>query len=96
MSISLEQVKHIALLARLDFANEELVKFTRQINEILQYAEKISELETSRVAPTSHAIPMSNVFREDQVRQSLSVQQALKNAPRHDGSTFIVPKVTEG
>ncbi|HNT36077.1 MAG TPA: Asp-tRNA(Asn)/Glu-tRNA(Gln) amidotransferase subunit GatC [bacterium] len=95
MSISLDQVRHIALLARLEFGDTELEKFASQLNSILQYAEKINELDTESVMPTAHAIPMANVFREDEVKPSLPVEQALQNAPVHNKATFIVPKVAE-
>ena len=95
MSVSLEQVRHIALLSRLEFTDEELEKFTRHLNEILGYAEKVNELDTSNVPPTTHAVPMSNVFREDQVQESLSIQEVLANSACHNGSLIIVPKVTE-
>jgi len=95
MSVGLDQVRHIALLARLDFSDEELERFTKQLNDILEYAEKINELDTENVPPTSHAIPLANVFREDEVKPSLSVEDSLRNSKEHDGSMITVPKVTE-
>lgn len=95
MSISSEQVEHIALLARLEFDDAGLERCTNQLNSILEYVEKINVLDTSSVAPTAHAIPMANVFREDEVKPSLPVEEALRNAPLHNSATFVVPKVTE-
>jgi aspartyl-tRNA(Asn)/glutamyl-tRNA(Gln) amidotransferase subunit C len=96
MSISREEVRHIALLSRIRLSDEELDRFTGHLDEILAYAEKINELDTSDVPPTSHVVPIVNVMRdEDRVSESLDVREALANAPETDGSFFKVPRVTE-
>jgi aspartyl-tRNA(Asn)/glutamyl-tRNA(Gln) amidotransferase subunit C len=93
MSVTIKEVEHIAALARLEFSDEEKEKFTHQLNEILQYIEKLKELDTSKVEPLSHVIELSNVFRDDVVKPSISVEEALKNAPAKVNTLFKVPKV---
>jgi aspartyl-tRNA(Asn)/glutamyl-tRNA(Gln) amidotransferase subunit C len=93
MAVTIKDVEHVAKLARLQFNEDELKKFTRQLNQILEYMEKLNELDTSNVEPLSHVIELSNVFREDAVRPSYPQAEVLKNAPAHDGKFFKVPKV---
>jgi len=93
MAITLSEVEHIAKLAKLEFSPEEKEKFTRQLAKILEYVEKLNELDTEQVEPTSHVIPIRNVFREDTVRESLPREEALRNAPRSKLGFFSVPKV---
>jgi aspartyl-tRNA(Asn)/glutamyl-tRNA(Gln) amidotransferase subunit C len=96
MSISRDEVRHIALLSRIRLSDEELDRFTGHLDEILAYAEKINELDTEDVPPTSHVVPLANVMREgDRVSGSLDVREALANAQETDGSFFKVPRVTE-
>ena len=93
MSVSIKDVEHIAELARLKFNEDELKSFTNQLNEILTYVEKLNELDTENVEPLSHPVEGSNVFREGAVKQSVSTEEALKNAPEKDEKFFKVPKV---
>jgi len=93
MSVTIDDVKYIANLAKLSFDENELVNFTTQFNEILSFFEKLNELDTENVEPLSHPIPNENVFREDKVVNSLEREQALKNAPDADEEFFKVPKV---
>jgi aspartyl-tRNA(Asn)/glutamyl-tRNA(Gln) amidotransferase subunit C len=93
MSVSKEEVKYIAKLARLDFPEEELIDFTRQFNEILSYMEKLNEINTDDIEPLSHPVDGENVFREDTGIPSLTNEEALKNAPETDGAYFAVPKI---
>lgn len=95
MRISAKEVEHIAMLARLKLTDEEKELFSEQLSKILDYIEKLNELDTEQVEPTSHVIPLRNVFREDQPAQSLSVDDALKNAPDRTGSFYRVPKIIE-
>ncbi|TMZ33904.1 Asp-tRNA(Asn)/Glu-tRNA(Gln) amidotransferase subunit GatC, partial [Klebsiella pneumoniae] len=81
MSISKEQVEHIAQLARLSLAPDEVERFTEQLNDILRFAEKLNELDTEGVEPTSHVMPMTNVLREDEVKPSWPRERVLVNAP---------------
>ncbi|MCE5241632.1 MAG: Asp-tRNA(Asn)/Glu-tRNA(Gln) amidotransferase subunit GatC [Syntrophobacteraceae bacterium] len=91
--ISREEVRHVAKLARLDLAENEETRMTDQMNQILGYMEKLNELNTQEVSATTHAIQRQNVFRADEVRDSLERDRALANAPESDGVSFIVPKV---
>ncbi len=91
--IDREQVRYIAHLARLELSEEEEKKFTRQLGEILAWVDKLKELDTSEVPLTSHALPLTNVFREDELKRSLSEKEAFLNAPQKKRSHFQVPKV---
>lgn len=93
MAVTLNDVEHIAELARLKFSDEELKSFTHQLNEILKYVEKLNELDTGNVEPLSHPVEGNNVFREDELRPSASREEALKNAPNRNDEFFKVPKV---
>jgi aspartyl-tRNA(Asn)/glutamyl-tRNA(Gln) amidotransferase subunit C len=93
VSVTLKDVEHIAELARLKFSKDELENFTHQLNQILEYMEKLNELDTKNVEPLSHPIEGNNIFREDELKQSISREEALKNAPDSDDEFFKVPKV---
>lgn len=94
--LTLEEVRHIALLSRLELSEEEFQRYTVQLTEIITYAEKIQELDTENVPPTSHAIPRENVWREDGVEPSLCVEKAIGNADEKVNNEFIrVPKVAQ-
>ncbi len=95
MKINREQVAHVAKLARLAMTPDEAERFTEQLSNILTYVEKLNQADTSRVEPTSHVLPLFNVFREDQVRPSLPAEKALENAPDKEGPFFKVPKIIE-
>lgn len=96
MAITRDEVRHIALLARIRLSEEELDRFTGHLDQILAYAQKINALDTSQVPPTSHVVPLSNVMREgDRVGTPLDVSEALANAPETSGPFFKVPRVTE-
>ncbi|HEB01801.1 MAG TPA: Asp-tRNA(Asn)/Glu-tRNA(Gln) amidotransferase subunit GatC [Nitrospirae bacterium] len=93
MSIDSSGVEHIAELSRLSLSKEELELFGSQLSDILAHIKKLEELDTSGVEPTSHALALENVDREDVVRESLTVDEALSNAPdRHEGF-YRVPKI---
>jgi aspartyl-tRNA(Asn)/glutamyl-tRNA(Gln) amidotransferase subunit C len=93
MALSREEVLHVAELARLSLRPEEVELFTRQLNDILAYVQKLEELDTTGVAPLAHVIPLVNAFREDVVREGLSLEAALKNAPAREEGSFLVPRV---
>jgi aspartyl-tRNA(Asn)/glutamyl-tRNA(Gln) amidotransferase subunit C len=93
MALTREEVLHVAELARLSLSPEEIELFTVQLNEILEYVEKLQELDTSGVAPLAHVIPLCNVFREDQVRESLPLDAVLENAPAREDGNFLVPRI---
>ena len=95
MKITREQVEHIAHLARLEFSENELEAFTRQMDNILTYFDKLQEVDTTSIEPTSHAIQVKNVFRDDEVKKSIALDLSLKNAPEKEGNCFRVPKIIE-
>jgi aspartyl-tRNA(Asn)/glutamyl-tRNA(Gln) amidotransferase subunit C len=91
MAISTDEVVHVARLARLKLTDEELERFGEQLSAILDAVGKVSELDLSDVSPTAHPLDLVNVWDEDEPRPSLSVEEALANAPDRDGSFFRVP-----
>jgi aspartyl-tRNA(Asn)/glutamyl-tRNA(Gln) amidotransferase subunit C len=91
--ITQNEVRHVARLAKLELLDQEEKLMTEQINDILSYMDKLNELDTANVLPTTHAIQLINIFRNDEVEPSLDREEALANAPQSDGSSFIVPKV---
>ncbi|MCC7422826.1 MAG: Asp-tRNA(Asn)/Glu-tRNA(Gln) amidotransferase subunit GatC [Planctomycetaceae bacterium] len=93
--LSLDKVQRVANLARLKLSTDELQAMTTQLGRILDYVDRLSELDTEDVAPMAHAVEVSNVFREDVVVDSLPRPEALKNAPKTDGRFFLVPQVIE-
>lgn len=95
MSISIENVQHVAKLARLNLNTEEEQTFTEQLNAILKYAEKLNELDTTDVPPTTHVLHLSNVMREDELRESLPQEKVFLNAPEEEDGQFKVPAVLE-
>jgi aspartyl-tRNA(Asn)/glutamyl-tRNA(Gln) amidotransferase subunit C len=88
-------VKYVAHLARLSLSPEEEHKISEQLGNILGYIEKLKEVDVSGVEPTAHAFPLVNVARPDEVRPSLSQEDALRNAPSQANGLFIVPKIVE-
>ncbi|MGA2498268.1 MAG: Asp-tRNA(Asn)/Glu-tRNA(Gln) amidotransferase subunit GatC [Tepidisphaeraceae bacterium] len=94
--IHLEDVRHVAKLARLALPEEKLVRFTSQLESILEYVAKIGRVDITGVEPMAHALPIHNVLREDVARPGLTVEQVLQNAPESDGPFFKVPKVIGG
>ena len=95
MKIDKKEVEHVAHLARLEFTEEETVKFTSQLDNILMYMDKLNQVDTSGIEPMSHAIALTNAFREDIVKASLNPDESLANAPDPRGEYFRVPKVIE-
>ncbi len=93
MTLSNEEVRHIAQLARLQLKPEEVGPIARQMNDILSYMDQLNTLDTRGVEPTSHALQLSNAFREDQVQPSLPLEESLAIAPEQGRSAFVVPKV---
>jgi aspartyl-tRNA(Asn)/glutamyl-tRNA(Gln) amidotransferase subunit C len=93
MALTRDEVLHVADLARLSLVPEEIELFTRQLNDILAYVEKLQELDTNGVEPLAHVIPVFNVFREDTVSQGLDRDSAMQNAPARQEGTFVVPRI---
>jgi len=92
-TISKDVIKHIAKLAELEFGDDELNKITAQLDKILAHVAKISEVDTSKIPPTSHTLKIKNVFREDNVKKPLSKEEVLSNAPEEKDGGFLVPKI---
>jgi aspartyl-tRNA(Asn)/glutamyl-tRNA(Gln) amidotransferase subunit C len=95
MEISKEQVEHVAKLARLEVSEDEKTTFARQLSAILTHIDQLKDLDTAGVEPTATVLPADNVFREDEVRPSLTQEQALANAPDQADGFFRVPKILE-
>jgi aspartyl-tRNA(Asn)/glutamyl-tRNA(Gln) amidotransferase subunit C len=93
--ISEDDVRHVALLSRLYFTDQEIRQFTHDLNSILSYVEKLRELDTEAIEPTSHSLKLSNVVREDIITSPLTVDEALANAPEAESGCFRVPKVIQ-
>jgi len=93
MTVTIEDVDHVANLAHLKFSDAEREQLVDQLNAILAYMEKLNTLDTSDAAPTSHVLNLKNVFRSDEVGSSLTQEEALRNAPSSDRGHFTVPKV---
>ena len=88
-------VKYVAHLARLSLSPDEEQKIGAQLGNILGYIEKLKEVDVTGVEPTAHAFPLVNVTRPDEVRPSISNEEALRNAPANANGLFIVPKIVE-
>lgn len=95
MSITYDDVLHVAKLARLSLSEDEMQAYTQQLNNILKHIEQLQMLDTDHVEPTSHAIPLHNVVRQDKVEPSLVIDKVLLNAPESDEGQFKVPAVLE-
>ena len=93
MALTRDEVLHVANLARLSLLPAEIELFTRQLNDILAYVEKLQELDTAGVEPLAHVIPVFNVFREDVVKDGLDREAALSNAPAREEGAFVVPRI---
>ena len=95
MKISVEQVRHVASLARLDLADDELESLAEDMGRILSYVEKLGELDTDGVEPTSHVVAMETPYRDDVVTSKPSTDDALANAPEREDNFFVVPSIIE-
>ena len=95
MGITAKDVEYLAHLARIQLTPDELQRFSGQLDEILAYVEELKTAKTQGAAPTSHVLPLTNVFREDQMRPSLPAEEALSNAPDRQGPYFKVPQIID-
>ncbi len=93
--ITAEQVAHLAFLARIDLSPREITDLTHDLGQIVDSIAKVSEVATADTPATSHPMPLTNVFREDVVVPSLSVEQALSGAPDRAGDKFRVPAILD-
>jgi aspartyl-tRNA(Asn)/glutamyl-tRNA(Gln) amidotransferase subunit C len=95
MRLTREEVQHVARLARLAFTEDEIDRFTAQLSAILDHAARVSEVAADDVPPTSHALPLVNVFRDDVVGECLPQEKALSTAPEAEDGRFKVPRIIE-
>lgn len=93
--INKDEVKYIADLASLKLSEEEVDKFSKQLSDILDYVEKLDELDTEDIVPTAYTIPVKNILREDKVEESLDLEKVLQNAPEKINNQFRVPKIMD-
>ena len=95
MKITINEVEYVAKLARLKLSDEEKTLFTQQLDSILLYIDKLNELDTADVPPTSHVLALENVMRDDEVKPSYPPEEVLAIAPEREDSFFAVPRVIE-
>lgn len=95
MTITKEDVEHVAALSKLEFSDEEKENYTKQLNVILEYVNQLNELDTEGIKPTYHVMSVTNVMREDEVRPSMSGDKVLMNAPETQEGCFKVPRIIE-
>jgi aspartyl-tRNA(Asn)/glutamyl-tRNA(Gln) amidotransferase subunit C len=95
MALTLEQVEHIAVLARLELSDEEKVRYTEQLSAILEYADRLQALDTEGIAPTASVLPARSVLRDDESQPGLDLDTLLSNAPKTESDQFKVPPVLE-
>jgi aspartyl-tRNA(Asn)/glutamyl-tRNA(Gln) amidotransferase subunit C len=95
MKVTKEDLQNVAVLSRLAIPADQEDKYIDQMDKILTYMDNLSELDTENVKPTTYALPMQNVFRKDEVKESLDREAALANAPLKEDGYFKVPKVLE-
>ena len=95
MAINRDTIRYVADLARIGLSEKELDDFTGQVDRILEYVHKLKKLDVKDLGPTSHVLEMKNIYREDEVRDSLPVEDVLKNAPLRQSNMFKVKKIIE-
>jgi len=95
MKVSDDLVRHVAKLALLDLSQDEVASLASDMDKILNYVDKLAELDTDGIEPTSQVVAMDTPFREDEVTSVAAVEDALANAPASDGRFFVVPSIIE-
>ena len=95
MKLNRKDVEHVALLSRLELSDQELDKYTEQLDAILEYIDVLNQVDTSGVEPMAHVLELRNVMRPDVVQPSLPQEAALQNAPEPENGFFKVPKIVE-
>lgn len=93
--LTLEQIAHVARLARLELSEQEMRQMEKHLNNLMAQFERLQELDTTGVEPTAHSFPVYNVFREDVVQPSLPQEEILANAPDQRDGCFTVPIIVE-
>ncbi|HJN18905.1 MAG TPA: Asp-tRNA(Asn)/Glu-tRNA(Gln) amidotransferase subunit GatC [Armatimonadota bacterium] len=94
--VTKDDVAHVAVLAHLDLSEEEIARLQRELNRILEHFAELQQLDTDGVEPMSHAVPMVNVLREDEIKASLPIDEIVSNAPDGADEFFRVPRIVEG
>jgi|YelNatPaOPRAMG01_1025707.scaffolds.fasta_scaffold04505_11 aspartyl-tRNA(Asn)/glutamyl-tRNA(Gln) amidotransferase subunit C len=94
--LSIEEVMHIEKLARLKLSDKEREQYRKQLSDVLDYAARLNEIDTTNVPPMYHVLPVTNVFREDSPKQNFSQEDALKNAPLKENGFFVIPPILGG
>lgn len=95
MKITAEEIERVAVLARLRLTGEEKAQLTRQLDEVLEYMEKLNQVDTAAIQPFAQALDTANLLREDAVTNEPNAEALLANAPDRDGTFFKVPKIIE-
>ncbi|MCX5697475.1 MAG: Asp-tRNA(Asn)/Glu-tRNA(Gln) amidotransferase subunit GatC [Candidatus Omnitrophica bacterium] len=95
MAIDKETVDYVAHLARIDLKSEESDKLAGQLKDILGFIDKLANLDTKDIPPTSHILPINNILRQDTLKESLPIERTIENAPEKNGNFFVVPKIIE-
>jgi aspartyl-tRNA(Asn)/glutamyl-tRNA(Gln) amidotransferase subunit C len=95
MKVTKKDMENVAVLSRLDIPADKEAQYTQQLNDVLEYFDNLSAVNTDDIKPLAHVLPISNVFREDVVKKSLDRDLALSNAPLKEDGYFKVPKVLE-
>lgn len=95
MAITKKDVEYAAYLSRIKIPPEHMGRFTKQLSDIISYMDKLKKVDTEGVAPTSHPLPLKNIFRKDEIGASLDTDAATRIAPQKKGSFFQVPRVIE-
>ncbi len=95
MSLSHEEIAHIAALAQLDLSEEELAQYREHLAQILDYAASLQKLNTEAISPTATVLPLRTVLRDDEVGETLTPEEALHNAPKMMVDCFVVPPMRE-
>ena len=95
MSLTPEEVKHIARLARVGLSDDEVARFQVQLSQILDYFERLREVDTEKLPPTAHTLAMHNVMRDDEPRPSFDKEDVLANAPQREDDLFRVRAILE-
>jgi aspartyl-tRNA(Asn)/glutamyl-tRNA(Gln) amidotransferase subunit C len=93
MALSESDVRHVALLARLELSDDEIERFRTDLNSILDHIDEIQRLDLDDVPPTAHPLDVVNVVRPDEVRPGLSQNEAVMNAPQADSGAFVIPQI---
>lgn len=95
MKVTKKDMENVAVLSRLSIPADKEEQYTQQLNDFLEYVENLQAVDTENIQPIAHVLPISNVFRQDEVKESLDRELALSNAPLKDDGYFKVPKVLE-